>query len=308
MTSTETATTVPADLPARRSGLALLLGILAWPRSTFAYLRDHGGWSWLLPVLLALALTLVARLVAVPIERAEAEAARAALEAQLAEQSGGVPGDGVMVGAPTGAIGGLPMLAGAGAGANPLVNYGLPLAGVLWDWGLRGGVLLALAWLLGGRPVAGAMFRMSGWTMVPEIARLLVALGVMLAAGRVPARGLAGLTTTAAPVVSSQGEGEAPPPGEDQVVISGPGGVAAGGPSFVDLLRLNFLGALDIYTVWLLGLLVVGVAVTARLGWLRAGLATLVYWGISLSLAALPTLLSFWVMSLAGPGGEPPLP
>jgi len=29
---------------------ALLVGVVAWPRSTFIYLRDHGGQSWLLPL------------------------------------------------------------------------------------------------------------------------------------------------------------------------------------------------------------------------------------------------------------------
>jgi hypothetical protein len=62
------------------------------------------------------------------------------------------------------------------------------------------------------------------------------------------------------------------------------------------------LSALDVYTFWMLALLAIGVAVTARLGWLRTGLATLAYWGLSLVLAALPPLLSFWMLSLAGQG------
>jgi hypothetical protein len=52
----------------------------------------------------------------------------------------------------------------------------------------------------------------------------------------------------------------------------------------------------------MLALLGIGVAVTARLGWLKAGLTTLVYWGLALALAALPPLLSFWLLRFAGPG------
>jgi hypothetical protein len=76
------------------------------------------------------------------------------------------------------------------AASNPMAEFGLPLLGVLGEWVLRGGALLALAWVLGGRPTAGSMFRMSGWTLVPDILRLLVALGVMVTVGRIPARGL----------------------------------------------------------------------------------------------------------------------
>src|SRR5690242_12574863 len=88
----------PPAPPERRGLLAVLLGVIAWPRSTFTYLRDHGGRSWLLPLTLALALTLAARLVAVPIEKAQAEAAQKAFQDQLDalqnDQGGGTDGGG----------------------------------------------------------------------------------------------------------------------------------------------------------------------------------------------------------------------
>jgi hypothetical protein len=158
------------------------------------------------------------------------------------------------------------------------------------------------------------MFRLSGWSFVPDIARLLVALGVMLAAGRVPARGLAGFDAAGgAPVITALDEGQA---GEGQTqsgdvvtfqagpgaAVIGPGSGPGTGAMFAGFLRGSFLSALDVYTFWMLALLAIGVAVTARLGWLKAGLATLAFWGLSLVLAALPPLLSFWMLSLAGPG------
>ena len=69
------------------------------------------------------------------------------------------------------------------------------------------------------------------------------------------------------------------------------------------LLRSSLLGALDLYTFWSLLLMLIGVAVTARLGWLKAALSTAGYWVLSLVLATLPPLLSFILLTLARPGG-----
>jgi len=307
----------PPAAPARRGLLAVAAGIIAWPRSTFAYLRDHGGRSWLLPLALALALTVAARVVAQPIERAQAEALRAQLEAQLeALQDSAGAGDGGAV-FTTGTVGG-PVTLGSGPVApNPVAEFGLPLLGVLGDWALRGGGLLALAWVLGGRPAAGAMFRMSGWTLLPDILRLLVALGVMVSVGRVPVRGLSGFSPgggetaiNVSPVeggggVATEDGGTLEPSDGNNVMVIGPGGATTGTPNsappFLLFLQTSFLGSVDVYLLWALGLLLIGVAVTARLGWLKAGLATLLYFGLSVALGALPPLLSFYLLRLTGP-------
>jgi hypothetical protein len=288
---------------------------MAAPRATFAYLRDHGGRSWLWPLLAALGLTVAARMVAMPIERAQAEAALAELQAQLGDQPGSGPGD-FTVGVPVGAV---PIgRVGTGApAAHPVVDYGLAALGAVWDWALRGGVLLGLAWVLGGRPSAGAMLRMSAWTLVPNIARLGVMLAVMLATGTVPPRGLSGLDAAPAGAVLATADsaatdgGDGADEGSGPVVTFQPGpGSAPIGPGaapglaamFAGTWVANFLSALDIYSLWALALLAIGAAVTARLGWLRASLATLAYWGVSLSLATLPPLLSFWLLRLSGVG------
>jgi two-component system, OmpR family, sensor histidine kinase BaeS len=75
----------PGEAPVEKRGWErLLLGIVLWPRSTFAYLRGHGGRSWILPVLLVALLAVAARAVAIPIEKAQADAAMAALPPQTA--------------------------------------------------------------------------------------------------------------------------------------------------------------------------------------------------------------------------------
>jgi hypothetical protein len=306
-------TVVPAS-PARRNALAVLLGIVAKPRSTFAYLRVHGGWSWVWPLLLALLVTLTARLIAVPIERAQAQAALEALQAQLEEQD--TPGGGNFTFS-AGPIGGLGYGNGpvsGPAGSNAMLEYGLPLLSVLGQWLLAGLLLLALAWLLGGRPRAGAMLRMSAWAwLVPVSLRVSVTIAVMLFTGRVPVAGLASLPNGNGPVISSVDNEDLPPASEAegaQMVVMGPSGAAgaSAGAMYLTFLRSSFLGALNLYTLWALVLLAVGVATTARMGWLKATLATASYWAASLALAALPPVVSLWMMRLSGVGAMVPMP
>ena len=302
----------PEPTPAAKRGLGrLLVGSVLWPRSTFAYLRDHGGRSWLLPLLLVLVLTVASRAVALPIEKAQADAAMAALQAQLGDQGAGKNGN-IQIFTAGGPGGPASFGATTDPSANRLLAYGLPALGVAWDWLLRGGILLGLAWLLGGRPGGGAMFRMAGWTLIPTVARLAVALAVMLIAHRIPASGLQGLGAGPAggsPVNFTISSGDsatgtdssAGANSNDKAVQVGPGG-GNFGPSFLPLLQASFLGALDLYTLWGLLLMLIGVAVTARLGWIKAALSTAGYWAVSLALATLPPLLSFMLLTLAGPG------
>jgi len=290
-----------AEAPVEKRGLGrLLLGMVLWPRSTFTYLRDHGGRSWMVPVILVALLAVAARAVAVPLEQARADAALAAIKAQLDAQGQSSNSTGTFF-----ISGGPGSLSGAGNGApSPLLTYGLPVLGVAWDWLLRGAVLLGLAWLLGGRPGAGAMFRMSGWTLLPNAARLVVALAVMLIAHREPLAGLEGFSAAPANATMSVTSNSEQGSGSGTVVQAGPGGKGGlSGPSFIPVLQSTLLSVLDVYTVWSWLLMLIGVAVTARLGWLKTVLATAGYWALSLVLATLPPLLSFMLLTLARPGG-----
>jgi hypothetical protein len=285
--------------PRRRLG-GLLLGIVFWPRSTFVYLRDHGGRSWLMPLLLVAVLALAARAVAAPIEKAQADAALAAIQAQLGNQGQGAQSGGTFfVSGPAGALSST-----GGPVAIPLLTYGLPVLGVFWDWLLRGAALLGLAWLLGGRPSASAVFRISGWTLIPNAVRLAVAITVMIVAHREPLAGLQGLgAPPSASACFSASDAGCAPKGQVTTVQIGPGGGGGAlGPSFLPLLQSSFLGALDIYTLWGLLLMLIGVAVTARLHWFKSLLSTGIYWALSLALASLPPLLSFLLLTLAGSG------
>src|SRR6185369_13612382 len=87
--STIEAPVVEAPPPKRRGPLAILAGVLLWPRATFAYLRDYGRWSWVWPVVVVAALALAARAVAMPIERAQDEEALAAIQDQIKSSGNG---------------------------------------------------------------------------------------------------------------------------------------------------------------------------------------------------------------------------
>jgi hypothetical protein len=295
-----------APPPKRRGPLAILAGVLLWPRATFAYLRDFGRWSWVWPVVLVAGLALAARVVAMPIERAQAEAVLAAIEDQ--QKSDGSGGNVIIIGRSSGSAGAADSL---GAAGNSLVDAVLPVAGVVWDWVFRGGLMFGLSWVMGGRPRFDAMLRMSGWTLVPNAARLVVALAVMLIAHRVPTPGLTGLLDRES-VITVNTEASGDDVGEEaggtsengQPVFASKSG-GSGGPGFVGLLQDNLLSSLDIYTLWGLLLTAIGAAVTARLSWLKAGLSTLVYWGLTLVLGVVPPLVMSNLLNVAGPSRGP---
>lgn len=291
MSATEIPHPEPAAPVARRNPLALFIGVVIKPRDTFTYLREQGGWSWLVPIALVVALTLASRLIAAPIERAQAEAALAALQDQLNNSPDGPEGgDGFMIQIGPGGGGAISIV----PGNDWLVSYGLPLGSVLLNWVVCGLALFGLAWLVGGRPKLGAMFQLSSWALLPTLARLMVMIAVMLIAHRIPTVGLQPILDT---TVTSGSDSAAPPPGA-QTFTSGPGGPTSSGPDFANLFGLNFLQTLDIYRLWEMVLLVIGVVVMARLDWLRALIPPVGYWGLTVALSTLPLLLMPLIMPL----------
>ena len=277
---------------ARRNPLALFIGVVIKPRDTFTYLREQGGWSWLAPIALVLALTLISRLIAAPIERAQAEAALAAIQDQLSNSPEGPEGgDGFMIQSGPGGGGAISSV----PGNDWLVSYGLPLGSVLLNWVVCGLALFGLAWLVGGRPKLGAMFQLSSWALLPTLARLMVMIGVMLIAHRIPTAGLQPILDT---TVTSGSDSTAPPPGAQTFTVGPGGGPMSAGPNFASLFGLNFLQTLDIYRLWEMVLLVIGVVVMARLDWLRALIPPVGYWGVTVALATLPLLLMPLIMPL----------
>lgn len=317
MTTTEsTLPAEPADLPAlsleqtqpppveKRNPFKILLGVLFKPRSTFAYIRDHGGWAWLIPLVLLVILTLISRPIALSIQQREMEAMLAEIQQQLGDEGNGDfqlsvgPGAGGPIG-----------FSSSTEQPNPattfIFNYGLPALQALGGWLVCALALLGLSFIFGGRPKPSAVFRMSAWALIPFVVRIIVVTLVMVVTQHIPAQGL---SRAFQPVVASPDQTEGTKGNEagpvKRIVTFGPGGAGeVTGPSFGNLFMDNLLSNLDIYTVWGLALLVVGVTVTARLSWLKGVAVTTLYAVIALALSTLPTLITFAVSSLMGGGG-----
>jgi hypothetical protein len=250
----------PAPASARPNLLALFWGVIVRPRATFAYLRDFGGASWLAPAVLAGVVLVASVAVVAPLTRQLAQAETEAMRERLGDTLS--PEEQAQMDQIT------------ALAANPLFTVVMPaVTGVITlavGWLFRGGLLYLFALLLGGKPRFAAMFRMTVWSALPDVVRQLVTTLGTLASGRVLTAGLAFLVA-------------APEPGTI--------------PSVGAALSRAFLSGLDIYWLWGLALLSIGVAVTAgfslRKGllaaagqWLVGLLLTLGWLWLSLSLAA----------------------
>ncbi len=288
----------PAAAAERRGILRLLAGMLFKPRSTLAYLRDFGGRTWIAPALLAFALLVLSQFVTGRVLASQVPGDLQEVQGQSDPGSGeefniepgAQPRGQFFIGpgfrsqsaqgdqGPTVTVG----PAGQSGLRGSLFRYGLPLAGLLGGWLVRGGLLYALALVLGGKSGFGAMFRMGVWTTLPDSARWLVTSAATLITGNLATSGLSSLIPA-------------------REVSFGAGGVLAG-PSLPDMLLGQLLSRLDLYTLWGLILLVIGVAVTARFSWKRGLVVTSVYWGLSLALAVLPALVGFGLLSALGGG------
>jgi hypothetical protein len=123
-------------------------------------------------------------------------------------------------------------------------------------------LVLVIGLLLGGRASFKQVFRMGVWTTLPFVVRNAVQLIAIAATGRIPFSGLAGLAFNA---------------GE------------------VSRVAVTILSQLDIYLLWSLVLLGVGVAATTQLSRLKSAGVALGYWLVTVAVsvgwvALLPTL------------------
>jgi hypothetical protein len=252
----------PAPAPARRrNSLALFWGMIVRPRDTLAYLRDHGGLSWLWPALLVVVLTILSVIAVAPITQAIAEEQMQAVREQ--------------VGGDMSAEEAAQFEQALQFTNNPVFIIVFPaISGVIAlavGWALRGVLLFLASLMLGGHAKFAAMFRMGVWTTaLPDAVRTIVVMAGTVVSGRLMQSGLAFLV-----------------PNPEGSLI--PSGSAA--------LWQTFLAGIDIYWIWGMVLTVLGVAATAEFSW-RKGLAvTVIYWlitvgvslawvGLSLSMAA----------------------
>jgi len=250
--------------PERRGLLRLLWGMVVRPRTTLEYLRVRGGRAWWLPALLAVLLVILPILVAAPITAQQSREAVAVAQEQWGEQRG------VEMSAEEQAQ----MEQAMSIAASPLLTTVFPAAGsvvvLVVGWLVWAGALYLAGLALGGRSTFGQMFRMVVWTWLPYALRGLLQTVYILASGQIIANpGLSGLVQETRPI--------------SEIVVSP--------PSLDQTLLVAFLSRIDLFLVWSLILLVVGVTVTTRLPRRKAALVTLGVWLLLTALGLLPALV-----------------
>lgn len=259
----------------RRGTLRLLWGIIVRPRSTLEYLNEHGKRAWWLPALLGLLLALLPILAAAPITARQAREAFLAAQEQMPEQFGTQQDPAQIEQAMS-------------IATSPLRTTVFPaVGGVLWRimvWLAWAGALYLAGTALGGRSTFGALFRMVVWAWLPYAARGLLQTIYIAASGQLIAnRGLSGLVQQP----QSVGEMFTAPPSLGQTLC------AAG------------LAQIDLFLVWNLILLVIGVTVTTRLSTRKALLITLVVWLLLTAIGLIPALVGSLMMGAATIGIAP---
>lgn len=137
------------------------------------------------------------------------------------------------------------MLAGIGIAGG--------LLGIFVGYVVRAAVLFALGLPVGGRAGFGQVFRMAVWTTLPSVVRSFVAAIAVLATGQMPAPGLTAM-------------------------------FSASEAADMSMVLTALLSVLDIYTVWAIVLVTLGVAATYQLSKVKSLFIAIVFWLLGVAL------------------------
>jgi len=262
MTNGQVASTGPAAESAS-TPFPLLWRILIRPSRALADLKDRHKRSWWIPALLTLVL------VAAPLVAGRAVSGGQAIAIPRADSVSMETAPGMISVSPGGLPieqGGEPGMEETPAGPSLLTIVGA-LAGTVVSWLLWGGALYVMTVFMGRSSGFGQMFRLTVWTWLPYAVRGLVQTIYILATRQpIVNAGLSGLVVDRN-VVSPL------PPGPGQLALAG------------------ILGRVDLYLVWQVALLVLGLAVLTNLPRRKAFIATLVIWAVLTLLSIVPTIL-----------------
>jgi len=266
---------VNATSPERRGLPRLLWGMIVRPRATLEYLNEHGGRTWWLPALLAVLLVILPAVATAPIIAQQTREAAVAAREQMPEQMRQEMSEEEMERA-------MSMV------ASPLLTVVFPAVGgmvmLAVGWLVWAGALYLAGMALGGRSTFGQMFRMVVWAWLPYALRGLLQTIYILASGQLIANpGLSGLVQKTRPI----------------------GEIIAAPPSLGQMVLVAFLSPIDLFLIWNLILLVVGVTVATRLPRRKAALVTLGVWLLLTTLSLLPTLVGGLFAQQMGMGVGP---
>lgn len=239
----------------------LVWGVLVRPRATLEVLNQQGQRAWWLPAALVALVLVLPIVVAAPLSAQQAREALAVTQEQWGSQMS--PADASQ------------MERAASIVSSPLITVVFPsvggLVGLVVVWLAWASALYLLSLAVGGRSNFGQMVRMVVWAWLPYALRGLLQSIYILATGQLIAHpGLSGLVA------------------DDRALSE----VVLAPPSLGQMLLTSFLSRLDLFLVWNLALLVVGVGVVARLPRQKALLVTIGVWLVITVLGLLPALVS----------------
>ncbi len=254
----------------------ILWGVIRHPRRTFTLLRESPSRAWLwMAVLLLLLSSLLPTLLSAPISaRLARESIQQSMETMrqqnpemTAEQESQM----------------------MNAVANPLFTTIIPavggILGVILGWLVWSGALHLLSTMMGGGETFGQMWRTVIWSHTPYVLRGLLQSVYIATTGSLIAN--PGLSSLVSPV---QDASEAV-----QTMISTP-------PTTGQLVLRALLSKIDLFSLWSLLLLGIGVTITARLSPRKGALVTGIVVVVLTALTLVPVLISGAMMSSMGGG------
>lgn len=250
----------------------LLWDIVVRPRSALAYVGAQGRRTWWLPALLALLFVVLPVVVAAPITARESREAVAALQEQLAED---MPADA------------LEQMEGAmSIVASPLITLVFPAiggsVGRVASWAAWAGALYLASVALGGKSSFSQLFPIVVWAGLPYAVRGALQTVYVWASGELILNpGFSGLVSQTGTVA-------------DMVTAS---------PSTGQQLLSAILSRVDVFVIWHLALLVIGVLAATHLSRRKTILITLGIWALFTGLSLIPILIgaAFTQMAAIGP-------
>ncbi len=243
-----------ANGASQKNIFALLFGVLLRPKITFTYLKDNHKRAWWLPAILILLLT-VAPIVA---------ASKTAAPAMPVAMEGMMGSEAAMSGKYD------PTMMGGGFEQPPASNLNLfqlagKIVGAPAAWLLWGAALYLASVFLGRSSSFGQMARLSVWTWLPYGIRGLVQTLYILGTGEtITNAGLSGFVNQNATAMIAPGPGQ--------------------------LALTSILAKVDLYMIWHLILLSVGLMAFTNLKYRKALMAVLAIWVVFTLLGIVPAI------------------
>lgn len=251
----------------KKSLFSLLAGVFVRPGATFTHLREHQSHSWWLPAILIIICTWL------PLLATNAVANRSAgptLNGGMASESPAMigKGGGIIV------EGSLPAEEPTGSSAMDILKTVGTIVSQPLTWLLWGGALYLASVFLGRSSGFKPMFQLAVWAWLPYAVRGLVqTVYIWITGQEIINKGFAGY------VIDNS---------TSQIITPGPEKLALA----------SILGRIDVFMVWNLALLVIGLMAFTKLPRRKAITAIAVIWLVFALLSVVPAILGGMFSSL----------